>query len=215
MTTIPRIVDLTHMVTPDMPVFPGTPQPEITAPWTIESHGFLEHQLRLVTHTGTHLDAPAHMLPGGRTLDAVPADRFLGPATVLDAALPGGSDITVEHLQPHRDRLAGKSYALLHTGWSRFWGDDAYFRDFPALTEDAARWLVDLGITGVGVDAGSIDRGDSSTFPVHHALLSRDVVIVENLTGLGPLVGLDVTFCCLPLKIAGGDGSPVRAVAWL
>ena len=215
MIATPHVIDLTHAITPDMPVFPGTPQPEFTVPFTLEAHGFLEHEIRLTTHTGTHLDAPAHMLAGGRTLDVVPAAQFLGPATVLDVTALDDGDITVEHLQPHQDRLAGKAYVLLRTGWSRFWGDDAYFRDFPALTEAAALWLIDLGVTGVGVDAVSIDRGDSSTYPVHHALLGRDVVIVENLTGLDALVGRDFTFCCLPLKIAGGDGSPVRAVALL
>ena len=152
-----RILDLTHPITADMPVYPGTTSPVIEVANTVAEHGFLEHRLTMVTHTGTHVDAPAHMLVGGRTLDTYPADTFVGPATVLDVSAVTG-DIGRELLEPHRDVIARQAFLLLHTGWSARWGDESYFCDYPALSVEAAAWLGELGLRGIGLDAVSIDE---------------------------------------------------------
>ncbi|HOX27178.1 MAG TPA: cyclase family protein [Candidatus Krumholzibacteria bacterium] len=210
-----RIVDLTHPLATGMPVYPGTESPEIAAAFTVAEHGFLEHRLTLVTHTGTHLDVPAHMLADGRTLDSYPAGHFVGEAFVIDVSGAPGGAIARDLLTPYRDVLARCDFALLHTGWSRRWGLAAYFEGFPVLDPDAARWLAGLDLRGVGVDAVSVDPAGAAAFPVHEVLLGRELVIVENLTNLGGLVGREFTLCCLPLKITGADGAPVRAVAIL
>jgi len=211
----PQILDLTQPIAPGMPVYPGTDAPAITASHTVEEHGFLEHRLTLLTHTGTHLDAPAHMLAGGRTLDSYPVGHFVGRAIAIDVANAPGGAVGRDVLAPHRAALAGSDFLLLCTGWSQRWGLDAYFEGFPVLTPDAAAWLADLDLRGVGVDAISVDAAGAAVYAVHEILLGRGLVIVENLTNLRALVGRAFTFACLPLKLAGADGAPVRAIALL
>ena len=207
-----RIIDLTHPITADMPVYPGTTPPVIEVANTVAEHGFLEHRLTMVTHTGTHIDAPAHMLAGGRTLDTYPADTFVGPATVLDVSAVTGA-IGREFLESHRDLIVGQAFLLLHTGWSARWGDESYFRNYPALTVEAAAWLGEFGLRGVGLDAVSIDCSGSTDFAIHHEVMSREMLIIENLTNLGKLAGREFTLLCLPLLLNGADGAPARAVA--
>ena len=207
-----NMIDLTHPITADMPVYPGTTPPVIEVAATVAEHGFLEHRLSMVTHTGTHIDAPAHMLDGGRTLDTYPVDTFVGSATVLDVSAVTGA-IGRELLEPHHDLIARQAFLLLYTGWSARWGDESYFRDYPALTVEAAAWLGEFGLRGVGLDAVSIDHSGSTDFAVHHEVMRREMLIIENLTNLGELVGREFTLMCLPLLLFGADGAPVRAVA--
>ncbi len=208
-----RIIDLTHPITADMPVYPGTGQPVIEVAATVAEQGFFEHRISMVTHTGTHMDAPAHMIEGGRTLDSFPASTFVGPATVADVSNAADGAIGRALLEPLADTIARQAFLLLHTGWSARWGDASYFSDYPALTPEAAHWLGRFDLRGIGLDTISIDRADTTDFPVHQVVLGREQVIIENLTGLGPLVGREFTLSCLPLALAGADGSPVRAVA--
>ncbi|GAB4274084.1 MAG: cyclase family protein [Deferrisomatales bacterium] len=208
-------MDLSHRIEPGMPVYPGTEPPEIRVGASLEEEGFLERRLCLFSHTGTHVDVPAHLLAGGRTLDEIPLDRFAGPGWVVDVRDRNEGGIGVDLLEEHREAIAGAEFVLLHTGWSRRWGSPGYFEGFPTLTPQAARWLAEGRVKGVGVDAISVDPVDSRALPVHRTLLEAGVVIVENLTRLAPLVGRRFHFAGYPLPIARGDGSPVRAVAVL
>ncbi len=207
------IVDLTHGISPDMPVFPGTEAPRLDDAYTIERNGFAEKMLHLVSHTGTHIDAPGHILPGAVRLDAMGVDRFLGPGLVLDVAGVRGRPVEISDLEMGEPRLRGVEFALLHTGWARHWGEDEYFGPYPVLSPGAAKWLAEFGLKGYGVDTISVDGIDSRELPVHRALFARNMVIVENLGDLSPLVGREFLFSCLPLKIVDADGSPIRAVA--
>lgn len=210
----PAILDLTHPIAPGMPCYPGTEPPVFRRAFTLAEHGYAEQRLTLLTHTGTHLDAPAHMLPDGATLDHYPGAYFVGLAAVLDVSAAAGRELTTEFLQRQIQKYDDLDFVLLATGWSDRWGQASYFEGFPVLGTDAARWLVRRGLRGVGIDAVSVDAADSVDFPVHRILLGGGLVIVENLTGLRALCGRRCQFCCLPLKIAGADGAPVRAVAW-
>lgn len=208
-----EVIDLTHSLREDMPVFPGTEPPRLDDAYTIERDGFAEKMLRLVSHTGTHIDAPGHILAGGSRLDGFPASRFIGPGTVLDVSSLGGRPIEPGDLLGCEPRLRAVDFVLLHTGWARHWGAAEYFGRYPVLAPAAARWLAGLGLKGFGVDAISADEIDSAALPVHHALFSREMLIIENLASLEPLLGREFLFSCLPLKIADADGSPIRAVA--
>jgi arylformamidase len=210
-----NVIDLSHPLSRTMPVYPGTKPPEITETSTLAGHGFAEKLLRLYSHTGTHLDAPAHLLAGAATLDGFPASGFVGPACVLDVSEPGRLIIGIADLERDRERIAKAEFALLHTGWAERWEDPSYFSGYPVLSEDAARWLAAFRLKGVGVDAISFDEMNSAALPVHRVFLGKNMVLVENLRGLESLAGLEFIFSCLPLPIAGGDGSPVRAVAIL
>lgn len=207
-----RILDLSHTISADMPVYPGTAPPTLSCACTLERDGFLERKLNMYSHTGTHIDAPAHILPEGRTLDSYPPDTFLGTAIVIDCR-GFGHTIGKAQLQPLLSSQDHYDYILLCTGWSCYWGEELYFCGYPVLSEEAALWLSGLPLKGVGMDTISVDKMGSETFPVHTVFLKKEILLIENLTNLDALAGNRADFICLPLKIAGSDGSPVRAMA--
>jgi kynurenine formamidase len=207
------VIDLTHPLTADMPVYPGTEPPLIQPANTVERNGFAETLIRMYSHTGTHIDAPAHMLAGAPSLDQFGVDRFVGRACAIDVSALGDGRIGRSALEPHASLVSGCDFVLLHTGWSRNWGSARYFEDYPVLSPDGAQWLVERLRKGVGFDVISADPVGAAVFDNHLAFFRAGLVIVENLTNLGSLVGRTFTFSCLPLAFERGDGSPVRAVA--
>jgi kynurenine formamidase len=205
------IHDLTHVMHSLMPVYPGKENPVITPAATIETEGYREMRLEIDGHTGTHIDAPAHMLKNGLSLDAYPIDKFTGRAVIVPVA-PSTKRIGIADLLPWENEFIRGRYVLLHTGWSKYWSSDEYLRNYPVLTEEAATWLTSFGLDGIGVDTISVDPVQESQFPVHYILLSNDLLIIENLkfpAGLDRGIG---TFCCFPIHYADADGAPVRAV---
>lgn len=208
-----RCIDLTQTIKPGMPVYPGTEPPLISRPCTIEQNGFVERKLTFYSHTGTHLDSPAHIIKEGITLDRLPLEHFFGPAMVIDAAGIPGQEIPVELLNP----LDGKKvdFVIFHTGWYHKWGEPGYFQGYPVLAPETAHNLAQRGIKGVGIDAVSVDPVHVTDFAIHKILLSAGLVIIENLTNLKSLAGKEFILYCFPLKIEMADGSPVRAAAVL
>ena len=206
-----RVIDLTHTICENMPVYPGTEQPQIIKPCTIEANGFVEHQLTFFTHTGTHIDAPAHILPHGKTLDQMSVEMFIGSGAVIDLRVIQGREIQLSHLIPFQHLFESSQFILLHTGWSQYWGQEAYFSNYPVLTVEAAQWVQGFKLKGIGMDMISIDGTDTPSLPIHHILLESGIII-ENLTQLEQLPQSGFTFCCFPLKLVAADGSPVRAV---
>ncbi|MCP4655892.1 MAG: cyclase family protein [bacterium] len=182
-----KLVDLSHPLSPDMPVYPGTEPPLFTTACSFDEFGFREKKITMYSHTGTHIDAPAHILREGKTLDQFPVDHFVGKALLLDLTSIKKKHIDLPELAPHQDALRVAQFLLLHTGWSRFWGTEGYFSEYPTLSPEAALWLGDLGLKGLGLDMISADETGSDDLPIHNS--------------------------CLPLKIQQADGSPVRAVA--
>jgi len=208
-----KVIDLSHNIHPGIPVYPGTEPPFFVPASTIEHNGFAETRISIYTHTATHMDAPSHVLKNGKSLDSFDAGHFWGRALIVDASRISKDQITVDCLASYEARLEQVDFALIKTGWSRHWGRDDYFTGFPSLTVESARWLTRFKLKGVAVDAISIDPLDSGSLPVHHVLLGNDIVIVENLTRLDAVKSEKFYFSCLPLKISGADGSPVRAAA--
>jgi kynurenine formamidase len=206
------ILDLTHPLTPTMPVYPGAPQPELRQVATVAGNGWDEKWIGLSSHHGTHIDAPAHMVVGAPTLDQLGADRFVGPGWVVDVAHRAGGRIQVADLEPHREAIARADFVLFRTGWDARWGRDDYFRDFPVLDPEAAAWLAATAVKGVGFDVASADPVGAAC-AIHLILFGAGKILIENLAGLEQLVGRSFVFSCLPLAVEGADGSPVRAVA--
>lgn len=204
-----KVYDLTHTIKNDMPVYPGTEQPTLTTACTIETAGYRETLLHMFSHTGTHMDAPAHMLLDGAPLDSYGADKFTGTAVVVDCR--GEADISLPLLK--RYDLDGVDFVLFCTGWDKKWGTPDYYEGFPCLTADAAAYLASLPLKGVGEDTISLDPCDSADFPNHITLLGADFVNTENLTGLDALIGRRFTFVTLPLKFENSDGCSCRAIA--
>jgi kynurenine formamidase len=203
-----RIVDLSQPVGPDTPVFPGDGPVRIEI---VDQTTMNLSRIELSVHTGTHMDAPFHFFQSAATIDRVPLERCMGMAALIDLrGILAGSEIRRDHIEAHRDTLRRARLAVLHTGWSKEWGSQHYFRDHPRLSGDAADFLVDCGVVLTGVDMPSVDR---APYPAHRVLLGAGVPIVENLTNLDA-IGADLfELIVLPLKLAGRDGSPVRAIA--
>jgi arylformamidase len=209
-----KVIDLTHTIKVDMPVYPGTEQPVIETPCKVATHGFYERKLTFYSHTGTHMDAPAHILAHGPTLDKMPIDNFIGPGIKIDLTGKQNKVIDIDDLKAYEPYFKSCDFVLLHTGWDRYWGQERYFNDFPVLSIDAALWMHSFQLKGVGVDAISVDENNSTTMSIHKILLER-VVLIENLTHLEQLPDSGFIFSCLPMKLEEADGSPIRAVALL
>lgn len=165
--------------------------------------------LSLSVHTGTHVDAPCHFLPGGDTVDHLDLDVLVGPARVVDAG--DAADLSAEVL----DRLdipAGTARLLIRTRNSALWasGHTRFDTDYVGVTASGAQWLVDHGVRLIGVDYLSVAVYADLSTP-HQILLGANLVIVEGLN-LSAITPGSYQFVCLPLKIAGGDGAPARAI---
>lgn len=208
-----KVLDLTHTIHEGMPVYPGTEPPVIKQALTIEEHNNREKLITMFSHTGTHMDAPAHMILDGESLDNLPVEHFIGLGVVIDCREIDNKIITVELLKTYENAIENASYVLFCNGWSSHWGTDAYFEDFPALSIEGAKWLTEKKLKGVGTDVISIDSISAEEFSIHKILLGANMVIVENLKGLERLINKKFTFICCPLKIEDGDGSPIRAIA--
>ncbi len=208
-----KTIDLTQVISSDMPVYPGTEGPKITPATTIAGEGFAEKLITFYSHTGTHIDAPGHILAGAKTLDDFDADYFVGTAALIDVSGCKGGFIDVELIEKNADLIKGKTFVIFRSGWSALWGSAAYFENFPVLSEEAAAALCAFGLHGIGIDMISVDPVGSVDFPVHKILFRAGMVIVENLANLDKLRSDGFIFSCLPLKMPASDGSPVRAVA--
>lgn len=203
-----RIVDLSQPVDTGTPVYPGDGAVRVTV---LSDAPMRLSRIEFSVHTGTHMDAPFHFFKDADAIDRVPLDRCRGPARLIDLRDIGTTrEIRRELIQARSTAPLGGHAAILHTGWSKQWGAPRYFDDHPCLAGDAAEFLVDCGVQLVGVDMPSVDR---APYPAHQVLLRAGVPIVENLTNL-EAIGADLfQIIVLPLKLAGCDGAPVRAVA--
>jgi arylformamidase len=208
-----QVIDLTHIMETGMPVFPGTEPAGLLKAATLETEGYNETLLHLSSHTGTHIDCGRHFINESFDTGSAAPERFIGKGLVIDCRKVNNQRIISQsHLQPFEYKLKSVDFVLLHTGWSNFWGKDDYFRGFPVLDAEAAGYLTRFNLKGIGTDAISFDTMDSHDYAVHKILLSSGMVLAENLDHLGKLPADGFLFCCFPLKIMDGDGSPVRAV---
>jgi len=208
---MPKIYDLTHVLHEESLLFPGTPLLQFRPLNTIHANGFAETQLTFTSHVGTHVDAPAHLISGGKMLTDFPADRFWGAGFIVDCR--GATEITQSFLAA---KLAGKwplDFLLLATGQARKWPDPDYLKNFPVLTSEAAHWLVQQRFFAIGMDAISFDVVDSKELPVHRILLGADMLLVENLKIPAELLQQKVEIILAPLSYRQADGAPVRVLA--
>lgn len=207
-----RVVDLSHPVTTGMPVYPGDPAVSLAPALDLGAHGCAVTALHLGSHSGTHVDAPSHVVPGGATLDELDLALFTGPAVVVNARGHGpGEGVGWEPFAPHAEALAAGVVVLVRTGWDAHWGSAAYQRH-PHLAPSVAERLLAAGVRTLGTDTLSPDPLDD--LPFHRAWLGAGGVLAENLTRLGDVSALASPRVHLfPLALAGGDGAPVRAVA--
>lgn len=214
-----EIVDLSHPLRLGLPAAEphGAPDFGSTA-HALSGTTFTIGRLAMSAHTGTHVDAPSHLFPGGKTLSDFPLGHFFGSAVVADFA--GTSVVTADALRRLPVPLRRGEALFISWGRAPLYGTEEYRTEHPYLADDAAEWVAEMEVTFLGVDAPTPDmpsglRGSSFHFPVHRTLLGADCLIIENLnTAVAGLTGRRVSFCALPLPLEGLDGSPVRIAAW-
>ncbi len=209
-----NLIDLSHEIASGMPVFPGDPFPKINLLNTIKKDGYQETQISFATHTGTHIDCPVHFYEESGSTSTFPADRFFGKGMVINC-LQTQEFIKLKDISGYETQLKETDFVLFQTGWDKYWGTEKYFSGFPILTKDAVDYLLMLNLKGIGFDTISADAVNSKDLYAHKKILKEKIVIIENLTNLTKLLNIDFYFSCFPLKIKNGDGSPVRAVAYL
>ena len=212
-----RVVDLSVPLSASTQVYPGDPEPCAEPVATIEADGFNLLSLRLGSQTGTHVDAPYHFREDGLRVDELDLSLFTGEGAVIDVTgLPPRARITWEAIAPSADRLRPGVIALLHTGWPAHYRTPVYF-DHPFLDADACRRLLDLGVRTFLLDFPNIDETPDAAhpgegFPAHRLVADAGGVVGENLRGF-ERIDFTPFISCLPLRLAGADGAPVRAVA--
>ena len=212
-------IDLSHTVEDGMITYPGLPAPVISdlvsreasrvhyAPGTEFQIG----SIQLCANTGTYLDSPFHRFPDGIDLAGLPLERLADlEAVAVDVA--GSQERAIDRQQLLPYDLEGRA-VLIHTGWDRHWGTDAYFHEHPFLTADAARHLVESGAALVGIDSLNIDDNATGERPVHTSLLAAEIPICEHLINLDRLPADRFRFTAVPVKVRGMGTFPVRAYA--
>lgn len=202
------IYDVTATLRPGMPTWDGEPGPECRPIKRIGVDGEPAQVslLTIGTHTGTHVDAPAHFIAGGATVEALPLDALVGPCRVVDV----GARSLIEPADLERS-APGARRLLLKTGSARLWDLAEFQREFVALSADAAAWIVSQGALLVGIDYLSVDPYDAEPASAHLTLLSAGVVVLEGLD-LRHVPAGEYDLAALPLKLAGADGAPARVI---
>jgi len=204
-----RIIDVSIPISNDMVYFPGDPKPQISRVYSMENKDPANvSKIILSSHTGTHIDAPAHFIKNGNTIDKIPLERLIGKVRVLDV---GKEDsITKKFLESKDIQYNERIFFKTKNSWylKRY---TKFFKNFVYLSVDAAEYLVEKKVEVVGIDYLSIEEFNSNNFPVHRLLLSNDVVIVEGLCLLDVNEGR-YKYVALPLKIEECDGAPARVI---
>ena len=206
-----EIIDITATVSPKSVMWPGNgaPSQEFVS-HTDRGDASTERRWDLSAHTGTHVDARMHFIPGGWTVETLELSRCVGPCRVVD----------LTHLEGHVSRadleaaeVAGTARLLLKTRNSELglMDREGFEEGYAAISLEAAEYLVEIGVETVGVDYLSVEPFEDKEFNTHHTLLGADVVILEGLALAGVEPG-EYFLACLPLKLAGSDGSPARAI---
>ena len=192
-----------------MPVYPGDPPVSFHAHATLDGDGFRVSRVSMGTHAGTHLDAPAHFLAAGATVDRLPLGALVGPARLVDfTSLPADPACQLDRL----GQVSPGERLLIRTDWDRQFGRPAYYKEFPSFSSDTVRALAGGPVALIGLETPSLCADHAADAEAHRLLLSAGVVIVEGLTGLSRLPE-QVWLIVLPLPLTGLDGSPCRVIA--
>ena len=232
------IVDLSHDYSEQTIFWPtaeGFRLDKVAGGMTPQGYYYAANNFATAEHGGTHLDAPVHFAEGRWSVDQIPVEQLVGAASVVDVsarcATQPDYQVTVDDLtawETTNGSLDG-SILLIRTDFSKRWPDAAGYLGtaergeaavpklhFPGLHPDAARWLAaNRTVKAVGIDTASIDYGQSTLFETHRGLYERNIPGLENLTNLDRLPARGATLVALPMKIKGGSGAPLRAIAML
>jgi kynurenine formamidase len=223
-----RVQDLTHVFREGSPVFTG-PEPEREDLFTYAGAGFYSQRWTFGEHSGTHMDAPGHFVPGGRRTPQLRPRELVVPLAVVDitekAARDPNAMVTradLRRFERRHGRIKRRSLVAMNSGWAAKIGDERAYKggdaypgyNFPGWSEAAVRWLLEeRRVSGIGVDTLSLDPGNSTTFPVHLLLLGADRYGLENLANLGRVRPRGMTAVVGVVPWEEGSGGPARVLA--
>jgi arylformamidase len=207
------------MLANDLAPWPGDTPFEFQLKWRMAEGATVNvGAVTMGVHNGTHADAIFHFDPSGGTIESIPLETYVGPATVIDVAhlfaLGDAAELRQVAVSDLERGLAAMSVTPRFLLKTNVWRDSWKFPDrIPVIAPDVPRWLQARGVKLLGLDLPSVDTIDSKTLPNHHALAAAGVMIVESLD-LSAVDAGNYNFAALPLKIAAGDAAPVRAILW-
>lgn len=218
-----KIVDLTHTLNQAIPSWSGgcgfKSQIKLDYDDCSEEVKFRVQQFKMHAGIGTHIDAPAHCVPGGLTVEQLSLSNLLAPAVVIDVSSLAHEhySVTVEDIENFEKSygvIQPNTCVLIKTGWEKFWHDPLKYRNhhlFPAVSKEVAQLLLERNIVGLGIDTLSPDRPGEG-YPVHDLLLGSDKFIIENVANLDALPPKGAYILALPLKVEGATEAPIRLV---
>lgn len=210
-----KVIDLGHSITNGMTAFPGDIPAAIKTEATIET-GFRTTLISMNSHTGTHIDAPAHILKNGKYMEELSKETFFGFGLVVDVTKCAGRKIELFDIRTNATKnIDYADFILFRTGWSDKWNTKNYLSDFPVLSESTAEWLTKQGLKGVGFDTLSADDVYSKEMKIHKILLGAEIIIIENLCNLDKVGEKPFCMVCLPISLTKQDGGPARVMAIL
>ena len=226
-----RVIDLSYAISDKLVPWPGdTRYFEAKVNATVEKDGYYTRSFWMLEHYGTHLDAPAHFPPGKATVEQIPAQKFFGPAVVIDVREESAKDADyqlpaarVEDWEKRHGKIPEGAIVLLRTGWASRWPDAQKYRNqdangtmhFPGFSVESAKLLLERKVSGLGCDTLSIDHGSSRDYGVHHLALGAGLYHLENLSDMSELPESRAFLIVAPIKLEGGSGGAVRVFALL
>jgi kynurenine formamidase len=215
-----EMVDLSRLIYHGMPKIPALSDVQVRKFFDLEKgHPLNVTELAIPCHAGTHVDAPVHIVPNGKSIEELPLESFVGPGAIISVKKNGGEEVTAADFEKSGVPVNRGDIVMLHTGWDEKFESPDY-NIHPYLSVDAAEWLVKKGVKLFGIDCITVDlptplRPKGFAFPVHKTLLGNDVLIAENVANLGAIVGRKTRILALPLRIKGSDAGHARIVAEL
>jgi len=232
MVEFEQVVDLSHPIDESIPLWPTFSPLEVEkTQWAARDIVTME-RVEMYSHTATHVDAPLHFIPEGKTLDEYPLDKFMGPGVVIDITPKEPEEpITPDDIRPYEEQIRPGDILILHTGWDQYYGrTQEYLFEFPYLTGEAAEYIASLEPKAVGTEGASVagwtgdvpNHGPATDVPPeasHLPLLENDILAIEELCNLDSVLSGDeykrAAIFYPPLNFQNTSGSSVRAFAIL
>ena len=208
-----KIIDLTQEINESTQVFPGSANLKVLQWSNYDLHGYDSEMIFTSTHIGTHIDAPIHFNPSGKSVEKISLKKIviLDNTKVLKITKDDDEKIEVNELKKYDIKM--DDTILIHTCWSSNRFKDKYFKKNPGLSNPAAEYLADLKINLIGIDTPNIDPGFDKKFKSHKIFSDKNIPIIENLINLDKIDKDDFIFIALTLKLKNCSGSPIRAIA--
>lgn len=219
-----KAIDLTHTLSSGIPSWDGSCGFELSVITDYKDctppNLFRVQKMQCNNGIGTHIDAPAHVIKNGRTIDKLNLKELITDCVVIDVSPKANADYvimpeTIKEFEKKYGKIKSNSFVIFYTGWEKYWGNKTKYNNnhkFPSVHTSTAEILLKRNIAGIGTDTLSVDTGEYG-FPVHHLILGKDKYLVENVANAKSLPPVGAKILILPLKIEGGTESPIRLVA--